>query len=543
MPAAPEKRPRRSRLRSAHSQTEPRSKSTRRRQLFSRQQPAQEDDPEPHRRSFLAKPPAPGAARHVLSVLRDPTPKPKRPVSTPLPQSSILVGSGYDDVPRRDEPRETDRDGSQRSDSVTSSLRSASAAGAAGVLAAHSHPLEVDASEVSDSASSARDRRPSSSASTPPQNSSGADDFVFVDDVTPTPIALRYVGNEERDVPEAPSVSPVYKTVSPEPHAEPEDVAMLREENASLQAAFAAHRNETAVLMQSLRIRATDALAEVDELARQLKDTRRRLTRRVRELEDDAAATEARHAEELARAAAVEKQLRSELEMSRNTRAVLASHHTHQQRRFVRPEGSAVVTARRLRGPVATQIVPLQSDAGGLRGGNVVGGRLQNTISSSDFMGGIARTRSVGNVHEAARRKNSTSRSELHATRSGHASTNSTMLRRSSSAVVESTSGVSSRTMARRSLLRRAFIAHIHSSRYRTARVAWSTFLGGADGTPVSPEQFARAVRGLAVAADARDRDLDVLRAEVCGSEACDTGVVTWAMFLQFYHVTRHEST
>lgn len=136
--------------------------------------------------------------------------------------------------------------------------------------------------------------------------------------------------------------------------------------------------------------------------------------------------------------------------------------------------------------------------------------------------------------------------------------------------------GLSAKTLARRSLIRRAMIAHIQSPRYRSARMAWFDFFG-AQGNHISYDLFARAVRSLAVAADARDDDLDVLKLEVMGDDdgcgekaaaiagatrrnaarirdgnddddddACseedaeeDEDLLSWAMFARFYQKTK----
>lgn len=100
--------------------------------------------------------------------------------------------------------------------------------------------------------------------------------------------------------------------------------------------------------------------------------------------------------------------------------------------------------------------------------------------------------------------------------------------------------------------------------------MAWFDFFG-AQGNQISYDLFARAVRSLAVAADARDADLDVLKLELMGDDddggaavrtrkkamrvgdedgedddddACseeeeEEDLLSWAMFARFYQKTK----
>ncbi|PXF49072.1 hypothetical protein BWQ96_01210 [Gracilariopsis chorda] len=137
------------------------------------------------------------------------------------------------------------------------------------------------------------------------------------------------------------------------------------------------------------------------------------------------------------------------------------------------------------------------------------------------------RVQSTGSVAESTRR-----RSVRHS-----ASLRNSTVRRVMDA---DTSVASPATRARQSLIRRAFVAHIHAQKYRTARQAWIQFLG-AHRQAVELSSFAACVRGLAVAAEASDRELQLLMQEICEVPVSQHTVMTWAMFSRFYDSTRKE--
>lgn len=507
--------------------------------------PTEEDDN--RRRSFLAKPPAPGAARRVLTVLNQ-SQKRSSPFSSRRSPSTrnAVFGSGYE-LPSDDDPDDIPSDLEEEHrkpdiadvrttplvDDVPVTVRSDSAASS--MPSSRGTPqrlLDVEASEISDEINSSSDPKsrgrmsPSSTTVTPPQHT---DDLVFIDDVTTTAVEFRNVGEEELDVPEAPSeYSKKLRIAHPWPMSEEhyrslqDEIDALRQEKQSvlsLNNDLEMRNKELEVLLQSLRLRTSESNAEVEELTRQLKDTRKRLTRRVRELEDNLSAQQRKHKDDIAQLRVVERHLRDEIETYADSNA------------FYRTGSVPSINARRKRASHAGPAPLAQSHA------DVTIRQLGEPIMSHPSANlSFARVRSAGNVHEQSRRR-STRPDYV----SQSSSRSSTPVRKSVAPGSESGKR-SPRTVARRSLMRRAFIAHIHSSRYRSSRNAWHDYMAG-DSAQITPEQFSRAVRSLAVAADARDRDLEVLREEVCGAEACDTGVVTWLMFMRFYQLTKNEST
>eukprot|EP00177_Eucheuma_denticulatum_P003139 GFKZ01005661.1.p1 GENE.GFKZ01005661.1~~GFKZ01005661.1.p1 ORF type:complete len:506 (-),score=118.36 GFKZ01005661.1:2050-3567(-) len=458
----------------------------------------------PSRRSFLAKPPTPGAAKRVLAVLREQK-KPGALSTRQLPYvkphhhggGACGKGGGSDEACV-----------SARSSSVESDVVAAAKVGKRGRLP--DGPLDVDVSEVSDEGEKRLRKRQGTLSNTPDVK----EDLLFIDDVGDGPgYVFDIVGEGEDEVPEAPGLTAVGQEEEGEVvRLLRDELACVRGENGRLEGLLKAKEVEYDEEVKALKMSVRDKEAEVEDLARQLKDVRWRLQKRIKEVEDEAEVERASHAKEVERRRGIEERLRSELERWRGGRG------------FVRTESSPTLEGRRKK---------REEEYDKARGGSS-GAESVSSGSGTGPHPNFARVRSAGNVHENVRR--TTSRPELHAVggRPGHG-------RRSSSASNDAAM-VRKRMVAKRSLLRRSFVAHIHSSRYRSMRAAWNDFLGGDKGH-VTPERFARAVRGLAIAVDAKERDLEMLRREVCGAEEHDTGVVTWAMFVRFYKLTEHEST
>lgn len=544
---------------------------------------ASNPDDDTNRRTFLAKPPAPGAARRVLAVLNNgqkssrraspftarrsprtnpppPGPIPQQPPATaPAPTAVPVIasapasprathyssdrivasmrGAGYADFSSDDEKayppeinisnatvwkvsrrsKETDEDRhSVRSESASSSLRSAHAAAPA------LRPMDVDASEVSDELTTPQEptqNPPPQPAA--PNASQSADGLLFIDDMNTAGVAFDAVDDKD-DVPEAPtSYTKKLDTVQAWAAYDQRinqlqlELDSAREEKVVIQTDLTERNRELQVLVESLRARTQVSRDEVEELTRQLKDTRKRLTRRIRDLEDDLSAQRVEHQEESNKQRALETQLRAEIDLLRGN-----------NRRFSRTGSSPSLTGRRQR---AVEALAAGSMSSNTPSRVSVDNGKQNTNSNIGRFVSVRSARSLQN--EGSRRRSDRVDS----------GSNSRMSMSSKGNVTDNGS-ISPRTIARRSLIRRAFIAHIHSARYKTMRSVWTDFLG-ADNSHVTPEQFSRAVRSLAVASDARDRDLEILREEVCGAEFFDTGIVTWAMFVHFYQHTKNEST
>lgn len=478
---------------------------------------------EGRRRSFLAKPPAPGAARRVMSVIRDPKRGNDRRKTSSRPK--ITAGTGYEHNDQLILPLNNPIALSDQS-SVQSSLP----ASAESVEEEQSVPLEVDASEISDATSN--ERAAKTVQSTPEETSLQDDldvkdglndDLMFIDDVGSSSFAFNLVGEEEDEVPEAPA-----SKLENERLANYEErIRMLqtqleeeRSQNVHLNEAVEQQAKEYSIIVNSLRARTSQSSSELEALTKQLRDTKRRLNRKVRDLEDEIENQKQRNAEQLEQHQEIESYLRSELEK------LSAGGVMH---RFERTGSHPTLPQRRKR--VADRQTYEAPASRGSSGTDSSGGSQNGQYTH------FSRVRSTGNVHENHRRLDRPdSYSSLPRSRSSR-------VRRSSSAAHDATPLVDvTRKVTKNSLLRRSFVAHIHSSKYRSAREAWDRFLGGADG-PVSPDQFSRAVRGLAIAATAKDHEIEKLRKEVGGEQENDTGVVSWFMFARFYNNTVGESS
>lgn len=618
------------------------------------------------RRSFLAKPPVPGAARRVLTVLNQPqrSQKHSTPPSTPLPSPQIdlpslpahppsppeqptepvqslpppvippctkspIHASGYDDDPslldshhlddlRSDSEDETpttsgnqpcsssfDRRVSHLHEDVPEPINRFDSATSMPSSHGTSRTIDVDASEVSDELQSATDPK-SRNTDLAASSSSGqplSDSQPLFPTNSPTSVDLEHdlatsvsfdpVADDELQVPEAPNslvkIQPV-KMWSSLHHK----VRILQTEIATLhqQKAILTRRNESLeqrnkdleVLTESMRLRASESSLEAEQLTRQIRDTRRRLTRRIRELEDNASQITAKHSEQLSHQQQVENELRAENELLRSSidRHARIDNDTNCMVRRQRSEGNSG-SVNNLPKPLVD--VPTRSS---------LSSTLDSRKRSHESPPTSASTRSrVTTLNTEAMRRRaraldsvvcSSSRlmqpSRPHSTRPGtpvrnfsvnlsHVSSSNTRKAHSSSGsasvkvtLIPSSSGgkgtsaggnttslsetqdtqstVPVRVMARRSLIRRAFIAHIQSTKYRSARNVWSEFFGAEDNV-ISTEQFARAVRSLAVAADARDRDLETLRDELKSLDRGEQDSISWSAFFLFYQKSKTE--
>lgn len=456
-----------------------------------------------------------------------------------------------------------------------------------------------------------------------------------------------------------------------------QSVSSVEDEKRSLRRkidALAQRRKADEVLIESLRLRATEANSVSEHATRQLKDTRRRMARRLRDLEEQLVAKDTQHTDELYSRKQVEKQLRHELDIAlassagtgNSTSAKKARESRSSARRSKAARGANVaVTTPSSSNTAAANGAKVSLSTGqsasmtalpllGSASGQLMEGSNHVMVSAHSFTGmgmhmpsdmsmssSIIPVAAIGNADVSARaaaavgRANSLSSSEPGRMRKGradipapaartgtvgrakmpprplpagrkmmnslnnanvnvsknnecvnttassgggratgndvtgsgaaHATTRGTPNKStwggggegeggggaadlvSLGPIVESRnldSKASVKTVARRSLIRRALIAHIQSTRYRSARMAWFDFFG-AEGNHISYELFAKAVRSLAVAADARDRDLELLLEEVCSLESSSVterkkaAVVSWAMFARFYQKTK----
>lgn len=471
-----------------------------------------------------------------------------------------------------------------------------------------SRTIDVDASEVSDepqsttdpksrntdlAASSSSGHALSDSQPSFPVNSPRSLDLEH--DLAPS-VSFEPVADDELQVPEAPNslvkIQPVNNMWSSLQHK----VRILQTEIATLhqQKAILTRRNESLEqnnkdledVMETMRIRALESSSEVEQLTRQIRDTRRRLTRRIRELEDNASQITAKHSEQLSRQQQVENELRAEIDLLRSTydRRPRNDNGPNSMTRRQRSDANSAHSGNHLPKPQID--VPTRSSLS-----STLDSRKRSQDSPPTTSSTRARVTSLNT--EAMRRRAraldsvvcSSSRpmqpTRPVSTRAGtpvrnfsvnlsHASSSSTRkaLSSSGSASVkvsivpssncglkvtngggntmslpdtqETQSSVPIRVMARRSLIRRAFIAHIQSTKYRSARNVWSEFFGAEDNV-ISTEQFARAVRSLAVAADARDRDLESLRDELKSLDRGENNCISWSAFFLFYQKSKNE--
>lgn len=133
-----------------------------------------------------------------------------------------------------------------------------------------------------------------------------------------------YVGAEEGDIPSAPN--PLHKKIDVVQSwaAYDERIRVLQleldteREQSRVQVRALENRNrDLESSVEALRSITADKSAEVEDLGRQLKDTRKRLTRRIREIEDEAAVQRADASSAAARCRSTESQLRAEVDMLR----------------------------------------------------------------------------------------------------------------------------------------------------------------------------------------------------------------------------------
>lgn len=349
-------------------------------------------------------------------------------------------------------------------------------------------------------------------------------DLLFIDDVNTQSIAFNLVGDEEDTVPAAPTSkieADCFATYDEHVRTLQAELDTLKADREKTNTAFRQHNRQQNILLNSLRTRAEESSDEVKQLIRQLRDTRKRLNRRIRELEENAEVQKVQYTEQTEQQRTVEAQLRAEVGRLRKG-AANAKAMTAPAQRLARTDSLPASTARRRR-----------TSAKALHGLYPDSQLRTNSLSSEGQFGlhpNFDRVRSASNVHEVA------CRTLTHP----NVYRSLTQTHQEGAFTPMETSKVSSKTLARRSLLRRSFVAHIHSSRYKSIDTAWHDFFGVENGQ-VTPEQFSRAVRRLAIAANARDCDLELLRQEVSGAEENDTGVVTWGMFVRFYGLTKHE--
>lgn len=489
------------------------------------------------KRSFLAKPPTPGATKRIFALLRDQkkgtrrTASQKQPCTAPNQSSHPSHDNNVNATDlssvntRRSNPKAC------RNASDRSSLES-SCTGAADDVSHESAILDIVTSDVSDELGTVNkttqgkhpSSEPVSSQQTDP-NCEHTDDLLFIDDINTHSIAFNLVGDEEDTVPEAPTSkieADCFAAYEERVRTLQTELDTLKAEKQKMDTALQQHSRQQNVLLNSVRTRAEESSAEVEQLSLQLRDTRKRLNRRIRELEANAEVQKTRHAEQIEQHHIVEAQLRAEVDRLRRGAANTRRRTTSAQR-LARIDSSPVLTDRGNRASTRTSREgPLNPRLG------------TNSLSSRGRSGlhpNFSRVQSANNIQEPAFRTLSNP--------NDYRPRNQTY--RNGTFTLMETNNVSSKTLARRSLLRRSFIAHVHSSRYKSVQAAWHDFLG-AENSHVTPEQFSRAVRRLAIAADARDRDLELLRKEVSGAEENDTGVVTWEMFKRFYGLTKYES-
>lgn len=566
-------RVRRHRLRTPNTSMDTRSKSTRR--LFGRSQSTnavtsgiriqasksftttrskemREENSSQRRRSFLVRPPTPKGARRVLGVLNTSQKRssPSSPsVRTPRQKSSPSIiereknssddGSGQeiDNSPNMIEAEGSSHSSHAQEEQLETAVVPLSPPVGSDANSGREPPLgpppganvaellEVEASEVSDEPISTIDPKSRSSQTSgstalrstpvsskrPPKAGRQATSSQNNQTVG---IAFHTVGEEETDIPEAPTSYSKRKEswlglieFDERVRELQEEADILRKEKYSNEKEnndLRRKNQELEILISSVRMRASDSNAEIQELNRQMKDGRRRMNRKVRDLEDELAQQKAKYVEEISKLLANERHLRAELDNLIEATLKRGS----KEYRSVQVQPSVRDRARAIDSFVALQTQSTHYNRAKTSGSLSMIQRRKSALEPI--------TQSVRSYPGLGRNYSTTSD------------------------ITEAES--SARILARRSLIRRAFIAHIHSSRYGSTRNAWNDFLGGEVGT-VSTAQFARAIRSLAVAADARDVDLEKLQCEICDVESCVGVNITFPTFVRFYHRTKDEST
>lgn len=590
--------------------------------------------------------PSPDRAKSSVSPTTSSSPTPHDPVNintpppAPLPpfpdrasSKPPVVGSGYeddppltdvhrlDDLPDSDDETPTtsgnqpcssslDRRVSHLHEDVPESINRFDSISSSMPSSQCTPPMiEVDASEVSDEIQSATDPKsrttdlvtsagyqtPSDPISVPV--STLCADLRFEHDPT-VDISFDPVADDELEVPEAPNSLITMQPISVSSSSPVHKLRLLQTEVTTLhqQKAILVRRNESLeqrakeieVLLESVRVRAAESSSEVDLLMRQLKDTRRRLTRRIRELEENTSTITAKHSEELNRQREIERELRAELDTLRGTCDRQPRTNPIENNLVSRQQSDLNGTCSGTNGPKPPTDTLTRSSLSSVLDTNtrskdsppVSGTRGRVTIVNSDAF--RRRARALDGVC-------SMPRSIGQSTRPGHSSRPGTPVRRfnvswnhasngsgyrkahssstkatvtvhvqgssssgngggtsggnatpATTTAADNQSSASIRMMARRGLIRKAFIAHIHSSKYGSGRKVWFDFFG-AEGSQIDADQFTRAVRNLAVAVDARDRELEGLQDEIGAMEQGDTKVISWTAFSRFYFQTQNE--
>lgn len=343
----------------------------------------------------------------------------------------------------------------------------------------------------------------------------------------------------------------------------------------------AEHRAEKVMLQKnvdSFKQQFENASAEIEDLTVQLKDTRKRLSRRVRELEEamaskNAEAMAAKRADkltiaqlraecEILRGGCTEKDIPHGFGPDRPTKSKRAYRkHTVKLNAPESPYSAPALyldddhvdqgIARPMSPHLATRAMPPKSPNHRFAA-DVVRPPSRSSRPMSPGPGAMVRNVTAPNLMLPSEATPRFPRSQ-----SGRSSTSnethdmSELRRRVSSSQLYSRDGLEcarggrnpkpmdNRCRAARLSLRKAFVANIHASKYRNMRIVWYDFLN-APGSQLTRDQFMQAVRKMPYSSIPQDQDIDLLKDEICGHTRREEAI-SWAMFVRFYQRTKNE--
>lgn len=341
------------------------------------------------------------------------------------------------------------------------------------------------------------------------------------------------------------------------------------------------HRAEKLMLQKnvdSFKQQFQNATEEIEDLTMQLKETRKRLTRRVRELEESMASKNAEvmaakradkltiaqlRAEcEILRAGYMEKDIPHGFVPDRPPKSKRGSRkHAARQNAPESPyaapapylEDGYVVEQNILRpkSPLVSGAMPPKSPTHS-SAVDAMRPPMRNNRPRSPGAEEMVRNITAPNLMSAAAPTPRFPRSQSGKTSTSYDSSDFMETRRRVSSSQISRDGlecarggrnhprpVDNRCRAARLSLRKTFVANIHSSKYRNMRIVWYDFLY-APGSQLTRDQFVQAVRKMPYPSTPKDQDIDLIRDEICGHTRRDEAI-TWAMFVRFYQRTKNE--
>lgn len=354
------------------------------------------------------------------------------------------------------------------------------------------------------------------------------------------------VGESDADVPSAPFSSrslpgPSWAVYDERVRALEDDLYLAQQNADSQRISFEQRNNALEILVEELRTKLAASEEEVKDTGLQLKETRLRMGRRIREMEAELEAERNMRVSEANKQQKVHHQLQAELSLLRGQH--LPRSRSYADSRSATSTTEASVSEHMSFSDSRSDHASLSGEAAAPPSDNSqTPSDLDREEELSSFPGATRATTMKSTIPAIPRSKSSsaTSRTSVKPSPRRRATAPDTSCRRSKDGAEWTRDGIMSpRALNRRDVARRALLNHIHGPTYRNIRAAWYDFFAP-HGTRVPSDKFMAAVRGLHTCpADLRDKDLEELRDEVSGN--AEDGVVTWTNFVRFYQRTKHE--